>query len=85
MSKLGDFEWPQRSPKSTAPDLFLCCYLKSEIYVNKPRTLDELKANIRQEIATISAEALKKMMYTNLLEPYEVTFKMNSVRKSHLY
>ncbi|XP_011065824.1 PREDICTED: uncharacterized protein LOC105152953 [Acromyrmex echinatior] len=46
----------------TAPDFFLGGYLKSKVYVNKPRTLDELKANIRQEIAAISAETLVKTM-----------------------
>ena len=62
MSKNGDFEWPPRSPDLTAPDFFLWGYLKSKVYVNKPRTLDELKANIRQEIAAISAETLVKTM-----------------------
>ncbi|XP_011058629.1 PREDICTED: uncharacterized protein LOC105148538 [Acromyrmex echinatior] len=46
----------------TAPDFFLWGYLKSKVYVNKPRTLDELKANIRQEIAAISTETLVKTM-----------------------
>ena len=62
MSKNGDFEWPPRSPDLTAPDFFLWGYLKSKVYVNKPRTLDKLKANIRQEIAAISAETLVKTM-----------------------
>ncbi|XP_018343288.1 PREDICTED: uncharacterized protein LOC108749221 [Trachymyrmex septentrionalis] len=62
MSKNGDFEWPPRSPDLTAPDFFLWGYLKSKVYVNKPRTLDELKTNIRQEIAAISAETLFKTM-----------------------
>lgn len=62
MSKNGDFDWPPRSTDLTAPDIFLWGYLKSKAYVNKPRTLDVLKANIRQEIAAISTETLAKTM-----------------------
>ena len=62
MSKNGDFEWPSRSPDLTAPDFFLWGYLKSKVYVNKPRTPNELKTNILQEIAAISAETVVKAM-----------------------
>ena len=37
-------------------------YLKSEVYANKPKTLAQLKANIRCEIAAISSETLTKVM-----------------------
>ena len=56
MSKCDDLDWPPRSPDLTPPDLFLWGYLKSKVYVNKPRTVEELKDNIRQEIATIVGE-----------------------------
>ncbi|XP_037731463.1 uncharacterized protein LOC119562373 [Drosophila subpulchrella] len=36
--------------------------LKSKVYVNRPRTLEELKDNIREEIAAIPAEMLAKTM-----------------------
>lgn len=62
MSKNGDFDWPPRSPDLTPPDFFLWGYLKSKVYVNKPKTLEELKTNIRQEIAAIPVEMLKKTM-----------------------
>lgn len=52
MSKNGDFHWPPRSPDLTPPDFFLWGYLKSKVYINMPRTLDALKTNIRQEIAS---------------------------------
>ena len=36
--------------------------LKSKVYVNKPRTVEELKDNIHEEIAAIPAEMLGKTM-----------------------
>ena len=62
MSKSGDLDWPPRSPDLTPPDFFLWGYLKSRVYVNKPRTVEELKDNIREEIAAIPAEMLAKTM-----------------------
>lgn len=62
ISKKGDFDWPPRSPDLTPPDFFLWGYLKSKVYINKPRTLAALKANIRREIAAISTETLEKTM-----------------------
>lgn len=62
ISKNGDLRWPPRSPDLTAPDFFLWGYLKEKVYVNKPRTLQELKNNIRDEIAAITPETLNNVM-----------------------
>lgn len=62
ISKNGDFPWPPRSPDLTPPDFYLWGYLKSKVYINKPRTLTQLKNNIRREIAAIPAEILVKTM-----------------------
>ena len=62
MSKSGDLDWPPRSSDLTPPDFFLWGYLKSKVYVNKPRTVEELKDNIRKEIAAIPAKMLAKTM-----------------------
>ena len=62
MSKSGDLDWPPRSPDLTLPDFFLWGYLKSKVYVNKPRNVEELKDNICEEIAAIPAEMLAKTM-----------------------
>ena len=48
-----DLEWPARSPDLTPCDFYLCCFLKSRVYVNRPRTLQDLKTNIQEEIANI--------------------------------
>ena len=37
--------WPTRSPDLTPPDYFLWGYLNWRVYRNKPRTIDDLKAN----------------------------------------
>jgi len=62
ISRTSDFNWPPRSPDLTAPDSFLWGYLKERVYVNKPRTILQLKTNIRNEIMAITPEILRKVM-----------------------
>ena len=62
VSKNGDLEWPPRSPDLTVPDFFHWGYLKSKVYASKPKTIDELKCNIRAEIAAITPEMLANGM-----------------------
>jgi len=42
------------------PDYFLWGYLKGRVYRNKPRTTDALKANITEEIQTVTADVLAR-------------------------
>jgi len=42
----------------SACDFILWGYLKSKVYVRKPRTVDDLKVSIREEIATVPQEIL---------------------------
>jgi len=37
-------------------------YLKSRVYVRKPRTVDDLKVSSREEIATVPQEMLVNVM-----------------------
>ena len=46
----------------SACDFFLWGYLKSNVYVRKPRTVDDLKVSIREEIATVPQEMLVNVM-----------------------
>jgi hypothetical protein len=46
----------------SACDFFLWGYLKSKVYVRKPRTVDDLKFSIREEISTVSQEMLVHVM-----------------------
>jgi len=58
-----EVEWPPYSPDLTPPDFFLWGYLKDRIYSNpQPRTLDQLKDNIRREINDIPQETFPKVM-----------------------
>lgn len=62
ISRFGDVHWPARSPDLSACDFFLWGLLKSKVYINKPRTLDELKDAIRSEVAAIERETVVKVM-----------------------
>ena len=62
VSRFGDVPWPPRSPDLSACDFFLWGYLKSNVYVRKPRTVDDLKVSIREEIATLPQEILVNVM-----------------------
>lgn len=58
-SRFGDFNWPSRSPDLTAPDFFLWGFLNTRVYHNKPRTLQDLEANIEEEIANLQLGVLR--------------------------
>jgi hypothetical protein len=62
VSRFGDVAWPPRSPDLSARDFFLWGYLKSKVYVRKPRTDDDLKVSIREVIATVPQEVLVNVM-----------------------
>jgi len=54
---------PPRSPDFSVCDfLFLWGYLKNRVYTTRPRTLDELKQRIQDEIRGIAAEMLQRAM-----------------------
>ena len=53
--------WPARSPDLSACDYYLWGNLKEKVYVNNPRTLQELKDNIRNEVNLISIDELQKV------------------------
>ena len=63
--------WRKKNACPLAPTLtrFICLrflslgfYLKSIVYVRKPRTVDDLKVSIREEIATVPQEMLVNVM-----------------------
>ncbi|XP_039307110.1 uncharacterized protein LOC120358168 [Solenopsis invicta] len=61
LSRNTEFPRPPRSPDLSVCDFFLWGYLKERVYANKPRTLDQLRVNIRREIAEIKPAMLKKV------------------------
>ena len=67
ISRFADVLWPPRSPDLSTCDFFLWGYLKSRVYEDKPRTLDELKEAIRQQITKINRDLLERVE-ANFLE-----------------
>ena len=55
-------EYLAYSPDLSPPDYFLWGYLKDMVYKNNPRTIKDLKNNIRKEIRQISPETLGRVM-----------------------
>ncbi|XP_023724523.1 codanin-1 isoform X3 [Cryptotermes secundus] len=61
ISLRGDLQWPARSPDIAPCDCFLWGYLKSLVYTDRPRTLAQLKENIRQAIANLPIAMLERV------------------------
>lgn len=55
--------FPPRSPDLTPVDFYLWGYLKDNVYVNNPKTLDDLKSAITSCINSISKETLKNVSW----------------------
>jgi Helix-turn-helix domain (DUF4817) len=62
ISRNGPVNWPARSCDLTPLDFFLWGYVKSQVYANKPATLDALRVNIERAIADIRADLCEKVM-----------------------
>ena len=62
ISRFGDMPWPPRSPDLSSCDIFLWGYLKLRVYAHKPRTLNDLKEVIRQEIRPIDRQLLARVI-----------------------
>jgi len=62
ISRFGNVPWPPRSPHLSTCDFLLWGYLKSRVYTHKPRTLNDLKEVIRQEIRPIDRQLLARAM-----------------------
>jgi hypothetical protein len=62
ISRRGNIGWSARSPDLNACDFFLWGYLKSKVYEKKPRTTEDLKQNIREEVAAIPPTMLQRVL-----------------------
>jgi len=56
------FGLPEWSPDLTASDFFLWGYLKDRVYISKPRTIMQLKKNIREKIKELTPKSLTAVM-----------------------
>ena len=61
-SRNGPVNWPPRSCDLTPLDYFLWGYVKSLVYANKPKTLNDLRNNIERVIREIRADLCQKVM-----------------------
>jgi len=62
ISLRGDVGWPVRSPYLSPCDFFLWGYLKEKVFKHRPRSLEDLKERIRQEIDAIPPEITRRVM-----------------------
>ena len=53
--------WPPRPPDLTPADFFIRGLLKGKVYKNTPRTIEQLKDAIRQEIQAVNFDTLVKV------------------------
>ena len=61
ISRFGDMPWPLALPIFQRV-IFSLGYMKSRVYTHKPRTLNDLKEAIRQEIRPIDRQLLARVM-----------------------
>jgi len=62
LSRNGDQNWPPRSCDIIPLDFFLWGYVKVHVYENKPRTIEQLKEEIRRVIGELDAEMCQRVI-----------------------
>jgi len=75
--------WPPRSPDLTPPDYFLWGYLKGRVYQNKPPTIDALKANITEEIQSVTTDILART-FQNMVRRVQSCLDANGGHFQHM-
>ena len=55
-------EWPARSPDLSPCGVFLWGYLKEKVFKHRPRSVEDLKERIQQEIGSIPPELTQRVM-----------------------
>ena len=62
ISRGGGVSRPARPSDLSACDYFLWGYLKSKVFISKPRTIAELMQSIQEEIAAIREQMTRRVM-----------------------
>ena len=62
ISRRSDFPWPPHPPDLNPPDYFLWGCLKKRIYNNNPKSLADLKDNIKSEIMKKPIDIIKRVI-----------------------
>ena len=68
ISRNSEVNWSPRSCDLTPLDFFLWGYLKSNVYANKPTTVQQLKDEIRRHIGEIADELCRDVIKTLTIE-----------------
>jgi hypothetical protein len=58
----GDVPWPVHSPDLSAYDYFLWGSLTSKVLTSNPRTIEEIKQRIKEDITAIPEQMTSQMM-----------------------
>ena len=74
--------WPPRSPDLTSADFFLWGLLKRKVYKNTPRTIEQLKDAVRQEIQAVNPDTLRKV-FQNLEKRIQVCLDVKGDQFQH--
>ena len=74
--------WPPRSPDLTSTDFFLWGLLKGKVHKNTPRTIEQLKDAIRQEIQAVNIDNLGKV-FQNLEKRIQVCLDVKGDQFQH--
>ena len=80
----GDVHWPARSCDLTPLDFFLWGYLKDKVYVNKPRTIQELKDEIIRHINDIEPQLCLRVI-ENVDHPIEVCHRSRGEHLANIF
>ncbi len=64
IGRRGPIDWPARSCDLTPPDFFLWAYLKDKVYATKPRSIQDLKDRIRNEMEAIPVDLCQKVCHS---------------------
>jgi len=67
--------WPPRSPDLTHVYFFLWGLLKSKVYKNTPRTIEQLNDGIRQEAEAVNLDTLG-IVFQNLEKSIQVCLEV---------
>ena len=84
IGRRGPVEWPPRSPDLSPLDFFLWGHLKSVVYQNRPRTLNDLMDAITTECQRISTATLNKVK-DSFIKRIDECIKAEAEQFEHLY
>ena len=83
IGRRGHVEWPPRSPDYSPLDYFLWGHLKSVVYVERPRNIEQLMEKIRLEFKKITVDMLRNVA-NSFVKRIEKSFEVGGEQFEHL-